>query len=77
MADFDVVVQELNPTEIAGVNENLPSTMNSIAPVIGKVSSTYRSEKKYKIILLVFLDLWLLNIIKRYQIHSHSPKVTN
>lgn len=47
-ADFDVVVQELNPTEIARGNENLPAAMNSIAPVIGEVRSTFRSKLKQK-----------------------------
>lgn len=55
-ADFIVNLQELNPTEIAEVNENLPLAMISIAPVIGEVSATYKSKfkKKYKITMVFF-----------------------
>lgn len=56
-ADFIVVVEELNPTEIAEVNEKLPLAMSSIAPVIGEVRATYTSKfnKKYTVMMVVFL----------------------
>lgn len=48
-ADFNIVVRELNTTEIAEVNENLPAAMSSIGPVIGEVKATYKSKYSMKI----------------------------
>lgn len=52
IADFTVVVRELNPAELAEINEKLPSAMSSIAPVIGQVRAAYKS--KFDTIMVVF-----------------------
>lgn len=60
-ADFTIVVRELNPTEIAEVNENLPAAMSSIAPVIGDVKTTYTSKynkRKIRIFPVITVELF-------------------
>ncbi|XP_040919847.1 uncharacterized threonine-rich GPI-anchored glycoprotein PJ4664.02-like isoform X2 [Toxotes jaculatrix] len=43
ITDFVVQTTQVDPNEIAEVNQNLPGAISSIAPVIGSVSASYNS----------------------------------
>ncbi|XP_026197143.1 uncharacterized threonine-rich GPI-anchored glycoprotein PJ4664.02-like isoform X2 [Anabas testudineus] len=43
ITDFVVQATQVNGSEIAAVNQNLPVAMSSVAPVIGSVSAVYNS----------------------------------